>query len=263
MADITPILSLRQVTKSFSGITVLQDIELDLRPGEVHCIVGENGAGKSTLIKIISGAYQPDHGDIKYAGEILKQVTPRWARENGINTIYQEIDLIPVLNAAENIYLGNEPTKKGGNIDWKEVYRNASKVLNDMGADLDITIPVQNLKVAQQQMVAIAKALSLKSKVLILDEPTAVFTGSEIEILFKIVGKLKEQGIAIVYISHHLDEIFEIGETVTILRDGQLVKTGRVTDFDKNSLVKAMVGREIDFSLKNSSDKLGTCGFIC
>jgi ribose transport system ATP-binding protein len=257
LADITPILSLRQVTKSFSGITVLQDIKLDLRPGEVHCIVGENGAGKSTLIKIISGAYQPDHGDIKYAGEILKQVTPRWARENGINTIYQEIDLIPVLNAAENIYLGNEPTKKGGNIDWKEVYRNASKVLNDMGADLDITIPVQNLKVAQQQMVAIAKALSLKSKVLILDEPTAVFTGSEIEILFKIVGKLKEQGIAIVYISHHLDEIFEIGDTVTILRDGQLVKTGKVTDFDKNSLVKAMVGREIDFSLKNSSDKLG------
>lgn len=257
MTDQAPILSLRQVSKTFSGITVLHDMELDLYPGEVHCIIGENGAGKSTLIKIISGAYQPDSGTITYIGQSLKHVTPHWARENGINTIYQEIDLIPVLNAAENINLGNEPLTKNGNIDWKLIYSNASRILKDMGADLNIMVPVQYLKVAQQQMVAIAKALSLNSKVLILDEPTAVFTGSEIEILFKIIQKLKSQGIAIVYISHHLEEIFEIGDKVTILRDGHLVRSGNITDFDKESLVKAMVGREIDFSLRNKNDKIG------
>jgi ribose transport system ATP-binding protein len=232
-------------------------MELDLYPGEVHCIVGENGAGKSTLIKIISGAYQPDNGTISFLGQTYKHLTPHWARENGINTIYQEIDLIPVLNAAENINLGNEPLTKNGNIDWKTIYTKAAQILKDMGADLNITVPVQYLKVAQQQMVAIAKALSLNSKVLILDEPTAVFTGSEIEILFNIIKKLKSQGIAIVYISHHLEEIFEIGDKVTILRDGHLVKSGKISDFDKNSLIKAMVGREIDFSLRNKNDKIG------
>jgi ribose transport system ATP-binding protein len=257
LTDQPPILSLRQVTKSFSGITVLHEMELDLFCGEVHCIVGENGAGKSTLIKIMSGAYQPDSGMINYAGQQLKHLTPRWARENGINTIYQEIDLIPVLNAAENINLGNEPLQKNGNIDWNTLTKNAADILKDMGADLDTTVPVQTLKVAQQQMVAIAKALSLKSKVLILDEPTAVFTGSEIQLLFKIIKNLKSQGIAIVYISHHLEEIFEIGDKVTILRDGHLVKSGLVSDFDKNSLVKAMVGREINFSLRNKNEKIG------
>lgn len=232
-------------------------MNLDLFPGEVHCIVGENGAGKSTLIKIISGAYQPDGGTITYLGQKLKQLTPHWARVNGINTIYQEIDLIPVLNAAENINLGNESVTKNGNIDWTRNKTKAESILKDMGADLDLTIPVQYLKVAQQQMVAIAKALSLNSKVLILDEPTAVFTGSEIELLFTIIRRLKSQGIAIVYISHHLEEIFEIGDKVTILRDGHLVKSGSISDFDKNSLVKAMVGREIDFSLRNKTDRIG------
>ncbi|NPV87654.1 MAG: sugar ABC transporter ATP-binding protein [Anaerolineae bacterium] len=257
METAAPVLSLKKISKSFSGITVLHDVDIDLYPGEVHGVVGENGAGKSTLIKIMSGAYQPDHGTIHYQGQLLKNITPRWARENGINTIYQEIDLIPSLTAAENIALGNEPLGKGGSIDWAAVRSQARRILDDMGAHLPIDVAVGNLKVAHQQMVAIAKALSLNSQVLILDEPTAVFTSSEIELLFNIIRRLKAQGIAILYISHHLDEIFQIGDRVTVLRDGYLVRSGLIAEFDKPSLVRAMVGREIDFSLRNGHSLLG------
>lgn len=253
----TPVLQLRNISKSFSGISVLKDVSLDLYPGEVHCLLGENGAGKSTLIKIISGAYQADEGTIKYQGKTVQQVTPKWARENGINTIYQEIDLVPALSAAENISLGNEPLKSGGNIDWETIYQRAKKVLGDIGVDIDIHTPVGRLKVAHQQMVAIAKALSLKSKVLILDEPTAVFTSSEVKILFRLIQQLKSKGIAILYISHHLDEIFQIGNRITVLRDGNLIRTAPVDDFDKNSLVKAMVGREIDLSKRHGAKSSG------
>jgi ribose transport system ATP-binding protein len=246
-----PALKLTNICKSFSGVQVLKDIEIALYPGEVHCLVGENGAGKSTLIKIMSGAYQPDQGSIIYQGQVLSNHTPRWARENGINTIYQEIDLIPSLSVAENISLGNEPLHRSGFIDWREVRSRATRILADMGAEIDLDAPVGALKVAYQQMVAIAKALSLNSKVLILDEPTAVFTSSEINLLFKIIRRLKEQGIAIVYISHHLDEIFQIGSRVTVLRDGNLIRTGLINEFDKNTLVQAMVGRDIDFSRRN------------
>lgn len=257
MDNIQPTLTLRNITKSFSGICVLNQINMDLYPGEVHCLVGENGAGKSTLIKIISGAYQPDSGTITYLDRPLKNNSPHWARENGINTIYQEIDLIPSLSAAENISLGNEPLRRDGSIDWALVRQNARNVLDDMGAHLDIDVPVGTLKVAYQQMVAIAKALSLNSKVLILDEPTAVFTSSEIELLFRIIRRLKAQNIAIVYISHHLDEIFQIGDRVTVLRDGNLIRTGCISEFDKNMLVKAMVGRDIDFSRRNGNQTKG------
>ncbi len=251
MENQEPVLKLRNICKSFSGIQVLNNVDIDLHRGEVHCLVGENGAGKSTLIKIMSGAYQPDRGEFTYQGKPLRGLTPRRARENGINTIYQEIDLIPSLSAAENISLGNEPLKKNGSIDWASVQERANRILQDMGTEIDIQAPVGNLKVAYQQMVAIAKALSLNSKVLILDEPTAVFTSSEVDLLFDIIQRLKSQGIAILYISHHLDEIFRIGDRVTVLRDGNLIRTAMVADFDKNSLVKAMVGREIDFSLRN------------
>ena len=247
-----PVLSIKEVSKSFSGVQVLKDIHLDLYPGEVHCLIGENGAGKSTLIKIISGAYQPDGGTITYLGNTLKNIAPRWARENGINTIYQEIDLIPSLSVAENISLGNEPLKRNGDIDWTASRLKAKKILEDMGeTTIDVDAAVGSLKVAYQQMVAIAKALSLNSKVLILDEPTAVFSSSEVDLLFAIIERLKSQGIALLYISHHLDEIFRIGDRVTILRDGTLVRTGCIDEFNKAQLVKAMVGRDIDFSIRN------------
>lgn len=246
-----PILKLRGISKSFSGITVLHDVDIDLYPGEVHCLVGENGAGKSTLIKIISGAYTADQGDITFLEKIYKHYSPHWARENGINTIYQEIDLVPCLNAAENIFLGNEILTRSGSINWQETNRQAQKILDDMGVHINLNVPVNRLKIAHQQMVAIAKALSLKSKLIILDEPTAVFTKSEVDLLFQIIVRLKQQGIALLYISHHLDEIFNIGDRVTVLRDGNLVRSGLVAEFNKEILVKAMVGREIDYSLRN------------
>jgi ribose transport system ATP-binding protein len=252
-----PVLTLSNICKSFSGVQVLKDVEIALYPGEVHCLVGENGAGKSTLIKIMSGAYQPDQGTIVYQGQLLKNHTPKWARANGINTIYQEIDLIPSLNAAENISLGNEPLTRSGGIDWREVQARATHILQDMDAEVALDVPVGTLKVAYQQLVSIAKALSLNSKVLILDEPTAVFTNSEIKILFRIIRRLKEQGIAILYISHHLEEIFQIGTRVTVLRDGSLIRSGFIHEFDKNSLVRAMVGRDIDFSHRNNNKGAG------
>ncbi len=253
----SPALSLRKICKSFAGVQVLKDVDIDLFPGEVHCLVGENGAGKSTLIKIMSGAYQPDSGSLTYQGEALKNIDPRWAREHGINTIYQEIDRVPTRSAAENISRGIEPLKPNGNIDWAALQRRAADILQGWGAPIDLQAPVSNLKVAYQQMVAIAKALSLNSKVLILDEPTAVFASSEVDQLFQIIEQLKAQGIALLYISHHLEEIFRIGDRVTVLRDGALIRSGEIQEFNKTSLVKAMVGREIDLSLRNGSQASG------
>jgi ribose transport system ATP-binding protein len=247
LSDNNPILTLRGINKSFSGIPVLQDISLDLYAGEVHCLLGENGAGKSTLIKIISGSYQADSGEIIFKDEKLTNMNPRIILDKGINTIYQEIDLVPILSASENISLGNEPQTQTGNIDKEAMRKKAQKVIDEMGVKLDINKPVGELKVAQQQMVAIARALSINSSIIILDEPTAVFTSSEIDVLFELINKLKKRGTAILYISHHLDEIFRIGDRITVLRDGKRVKTGYVNEFDKTSLVKAMIGREIDF----------------
>lgn len=254
MSDQQPVLHLEQITKAFSGVVVLNNVSIDLYPGEVHCLVGENGAGKSTLIKIISGAYQAERGTITYLGQPHRHISPRWAREQGINTIYQEIDLVPSLNAAENISLGNEPLRRGGGIDWAAVHQKAQSILDDMGLQMPLDVPIGHMKVAHQQMVAIAKAMSLQSKLIILDEPTAVFTRSEIDLLFRIITRLKAQGKAILYISHHMDEIFEIGDRVTVLRDGNLIRTGLIGEFDKDILVKAMVGREIDFSKCNGRD---------
>jgi ABC-type sugar transport system ATPase subunit len=256
VAGSLPTLKLNGINKSFSGVSVLNNVSLELFPGEVHCLLGENGAGKSTLIKIISGAYIPDSGSINYQGEEIGSLTPRWAREHGISTIYQEIDLVPHLNAAENILLGEEPLKAGGSINWKEVRQRAKSIFDNMGVEIDMKVPVGTLKMAQQQMVAIAKALSMNSKLLILDEPTSVFTSKEVDLLFKIVKDLKAQEMAILFISHHLDEIFQIGDRITVLRDGNLVKSGAISEFDKMSLVKAMVGRDID--LTQRADNLST-----
>jgi ribose transport system ATP-binding protein len=243
----TAILQLRNISKSFSGVQVLNDVSLDLYPGEVHCLVGENGAGKSTLIKIISGAYSRTAGSIIYQGEPLHAVSPAWMRTHGINTIYQEIDLIPTLDAAENIALGNEPRTRMGAIDWPAVRANSQRLLDEIGAEVDLKAPVGTLKIAQQEMVAVAKALSLKSKVIIFDEPTASFSGTEIETLFRMIRRLQAQNIAILYISHHMEEIFELGDRVTVLRDGQLIRTDLRGVLTKAELVRAMVGRDIEF----------------
>jgi ribose transport system ATP-binding protein len=248
MSGPAPLLTLTAVNKSFSGVQVLEDVSFDLYPGEVHCLVGENGAGKSTLIKIISGAYRHDNGEISYLGRRLSHVDPRWAIGHGITTIYQEIDVVPDLSVVENIFLGREPRTRTGSIDRAAMRQRAGRLLEDIGIELDLSVPVGGLKIAQQQMVAIAKALSLESRILILDEPTAVFTAAEVDALFRIIRKLKDQGLGIVFISHHLEEIFLIGDRITVLRDGRVTRTGPVSAFGKDSLVQAMVGRLIRFS---------------
>ncbi len=257
MNDLSPILKLNHMNKSFSGIQVMKDVDLDLYPGEVHCLMGENGAGKSTLIKIISGSYVADSGEINYLGHSYPSYSPRWAHRNGINTIYQEIDLVPHLTVAENIFLGNEPITAFKNINKAEMIKKAEAVFKDMGIEMDVNAKLQNLKVANQQLVAIAKALAFNSKVMILDEPTSVFTNTEVELLFKLIRKLKEQKIALLYISHHIEEIFEIGDRITVLRDGALVRSGLIGEFNKDSLIKSMVGRDVRIERQEDDQKQG------
>jgi ribose transport system ATP-binding protein len=257
MIDQSPILKLKNICKSFSGIQVLKNVDLELYPGEVHCLMGENGAGKSTLIKIISGSYIADSGEIHYMEQTYPSYTPRWAHQNGINTIYQEIDLVPHLTVAENIYLGNEPLTKFNNINKSKMIKDAEAVFKDMGIDMDVHAKLQTLKVANQQLVAIAKAIAFNSKVMILDEPTAVFTNTEVELLFKLIRKLKEQKIALLYISHHIEEIFEIGDRITVLRDGALVQSGLISEFNKDSLIKSMVGRDVKFERQGKAQDVG------
>jgi len=250
-----PVLSLQGICKSFSGVRVLNDVDLDLVAGEVHCVVGENGAGKSTLIKIISGAYQADAGTYRLAGKDAFRKSPRWMIENGIETIYQEIDIVPELSVAENISLGHENLTRLGNIDVGKMSGIAESVLREIGADdIDVNQPISNLKVAHQQMVAIARSLAQNGKVLILDEPTAVFTAREVEMLFGVIKGLQKKGLAIVYISHHLDEIFEIGDRVTVLKDGTITTSGTIGNYKHNDIVSYMVGREIDLSHWDESE---------
>ncbi len=253
-----PVLQLKGICKSFSGIKVLDNIDLALYPGEVHCLVGENGAGKSTLIKIMSGAYTADTGSYSFLGEELSDRSPAAMIARGITTIYQEIDIIPVLSVSENISLGHEPKFKNGNIDRKGMDVIAVESLSQIGAEnIDIHLPMGELKVAHQQMVVIAKALHLKSKAIIFDEPSAVFSAREVDLLYKIIHGLKKKGIAIVYISHHFEEIFEVGDRVTVLKDGLLSAHGMMADYDHDSLVKAMVGRDIDLSYRDESVQSG------
>lgn len=252
-----PILKIENINKKFSGVSVLEDITLGFYPGEVHCLMGENGAGKSTLIKIISGAYKADFGKIQYHGEELSNIDLRWARNNGINTIYQEIDLVPHLTAIENILLGEEPVTSFGSIDKRKAKAQCKELFEQLGVDIELEVPVRSLQLAQQQMVAIAKAMYMKSKVIIFDEPTAVFTSREVHILFKIIRDFREKGVAIIYISHHMDEIFEIGDRISVLRDGKLIHTGAKEEFTKESLIKEMVGRNIVFKHSGKQNSVG------
>ena len=245
MASSTPTLSLRGITKSFGPVRVLHGIDFDIHAGEVHCLMGENGAGKSTLIKIISGAYQADKGTVYLEGRPIANYTPGRARAYGIGTIYQELDLLSNLTAAENVFLGSEPHTRLGRIDKRKLRDEAQAVFTRLGSDIDLNMEVGQLNVAKQQIVAIAKAMVLDCRLLILDEPTAVFTKSEKDRLLDLVRRMQVEGMAILFISHHIDEIFEIGSRITILRDGVVASSGLVSDYNHDSLIRHMVGREI------------------
>lgn len=239
------ILSMNHITKAFPGVLALNDVSFSCYEGEVHALIGENGAGKSTLMKILSGAYQPNEGEILFQGRVMKHESPIKARQAGIATIYQEFNLIPYLNIFENIFLGREMLKRGF-LNRIAMRKKASDIMRSLGVDIDTNTHVHRLSVAEQQMVEIAKAVSLDAKLIIMDEPTAALSEHEVGFLFGTIRKMKEQGRAIIYISHRLEEIFEVADRVTVLKDGGYVATKPIAEVKKDLLVRMMVGRELN-----------------
>jgi rhamnose transport system ATP-binding protein len=240
------ILEMFDISKNFAGVQALRGVSFDLYPGEVHALLGENGAGKSTLIKVITGVHQPDGGEMHLYGQPVSFADPRQSRERGIAAIYQEPSLFPDLDIAENIFVGRQPTRAGGQVAWRKMYQEARVLLNSLGVQLDPKTKARNLSVAQQQMVEIARALSVEAKILIMDEPTSSLTLAEVDDLFRIVRQLREAGTAIVFISHRLEELFQLADRVTVLRDGAYVGTNSVSEVNTAQLVRMMVGRTLD-----------------
>ena len=246
------------IRKAFPGVIALDGVDLDVHEGEVHVLLGENGAGKSTLMKILSGAHQRDAGTIRVGQREVEISSPRDARDAGIAIIYQELTLVPQLAAAENIFLGREPTRWAGVIDRGLMRSRTRLLLNMLGAEFDGAAPVGQLSIAEQQLVEIAKALSLDARILVMDEPTSALTERETRALFTVIRKLTAQGVAIVYISHRMDEIFEIGDRVTVLRDGRRIATRDVRSADRRELVRLMADREVDEQVPKAIVPRGT-----
>lgn len=236
------------ISKSFPGVRALNNVHLEVRKGEVHGLVGENGAGKSTLMKILSGAYAKDEGEIFWQGEKVDIRKPKDSEELGIAIIYQEFNLVPQLSISENIWLGREHLKNNTLMlmDWKKTHQKTRDLLGELNLEIDPTRPVFGLGVATQQMIEIAKALSLNAKLIIMDEPTSALSSTEIEQLFTVIQKLKNKGVSIIFISHHLDEVFEICDRGTVLRDGNYIATIDPRQTTKDQLIQLMVGRTLD-----------------
>ncbi len=238
------ILEINGLSKSFPGVKALEAVDISIREGEIHALVGENGAGKSTLIKILSGAYRKDSGEIFFDGEVIDIRNPHHAQQIGISTIYQEFNLAPHLSVTENILLGHRP-RRGLMIDWGFARKIASEILDRLGVSLQMEALVGSLPVAEKQLVEIAKALAHQSRVLIMDEPSAVLGEKDMEKLYQVIRSLKASGMTIIYISHRLIEIFDIADRVTVLKDGRLIGTKNVCDVTMPELVKMMIGRDL------------------
>ena len=252
------LIELKDVDKFFPGVHALDKVCLDVEPGEVHVLLGENGAGKSTLMKVITGVYQKDGGKIIYKGEEIDYLTPKKSQELGISIIYQEFNLFPHMTVAENIFIGREPLKSKGIINDKKIRDDARKILQSLNLDIKPQMKVSQLSVGKQQMVEIAKAISTNAELLIMDEPTAALTETEIEELFKVIGKLKKRDVGIVYISHRLEELEVIADRVSVMRDGKYIKTVKYEDTTLEELIGMMVGRTIENKFpKKISKKIG------
>ncbi len=241
--DRADILFLQGVGKRFPGVTALADVDFSLRRGEVHALVGQNGAGKSTLVRIITGVYPPDAGLLFFRGDPYAPASPADAQRRGIRTIYQELDLIPALSVAENLSLGRFP-RRAGFIRWKRVRRDARRSLERFGIDLDVTAPLGSFPPAVQQMVAVARAVDVRCDVLVMDEPTSSLDPEETERLFGHIRRLRSEGMAILFITHFIDEIYRIADRITILRDGRRVGTWKANDLSRVELISRMIGRE-------------------
>ena len=244
MSDV--ILKIQGISKSFPGVKALKNVSFEVRSGEIHALMGENGAGKSTLIKILSGVNHIDEGEFFYKGQSMKFQTPMDAIKAGISVVHQEIKLVDTLTVSENIFIGRPPMKSRSRIDWKQLHKNARALLDSINADIDEHAIVGNLSIAQQQMVEICKALSQNAELIIMDEPSATLTDKELSMLFSILKNLKQRGITVIYISHRMEEVFEISDTVTVLRDGKHIFTGATADLDRKQLISMMVGRELE-----------------
>ena len=251
------ILEMKNIDMFFPGVKALKDVTFNLKKGEIHSLMGENGAGKSTLVKVLTGVYQKTNGTIKYDGNIIEPKTPLESQQMGISNVYQEVNLCANLTVAENIYIGREPRGKWHQIDWMTMNRNARELLNrELGLDIDVTKVLNYYPVAMQQMIAIARAIDTQCKILILDEPTSSLSDREVERLFAIMRKLKEQGIAIIFISHFLEQIYTICDRVTILRDGTYVGAYDLKDLPRIQLISKMMGKEIrEDAIETNVDK--------
>ena len=245
MTDPPLALQMRGICKTYPGVQALSDAALEVRAGEVHVLVGENGAGKSTLMKILSGAESADAGEILVGGTAVHIGSPLEGRQLGISTIYQELSLVPHLTVAENIFLGKAPTRWPGIVDWPKMRREAGRILSGIGLSIDPDAPVRGLRLAQQQMVEVARALADDARILVMDEPTSALSEREVGQLFATIGRLTSAGVAIVYISHRMEEVFRIGRRVTVLRDGRHVATRDIGGVTAAELVRLMADREV------------------
>lgn len=254
MEEKTPILSLKDIMKVYPGVVALNKVSIDFYPGEVHALIGENGAGKSTFIKTITGAHAPDGGTITVDGDIYTAMTPSLARRHGVECIYQEFNLIDVLSAAENICYGQH---QGRLVNQKKMRAVAQKLFDDFGVDIHPDTLVRDLTPGHMQIVEIAKAVSKNARILILDEPTAPLSVAEVDILFRIVRQLRENGVAIIFISHRLDEVFELTDRVSILRDGEYITTLKTKETNRAELIRYMVGREMTATFPPRNAKIG------
>jgi monosaccharide-transporting ATPase len=256
MEEQAPILEVRRLTKRFPGVLALDDVSFELLPGEGHALVGENGAGKSTLIKVMTGVYAPDEGQILFNGEEASFSEPRESQEAGISTIYQEVNLIPLLSVAQNVFLGREPRNSLGLIDKARMNWEAAEILERYGIVADVTAPLRSLGLGVQQMVAIARAISVDARAVIMDEPTSSLEAREVQTLFRVIRQLREEGVGVIYVSHRLDELYEVCDRVTVLRDGRLAHTGKLSDLSRLELIAQMLGRELA-----EVEKEGATGF--
>ncbi|NMM30077.1 MAG: sugar ABC transporter ATP-binding protein [Cellulomonas sp.] len=249
-----PVLEARGVNKEFPGVKALDDVSLSLHKGEVHALVGENGAGKSTLIKVLTGVYPQDAGQLFHHQVPVTFRSPGAAQAAGISTIYQEVNLVPTQSAARNLYLGREPRTRLGLIDFTAMHRAARELLDEYSIRADVEAPLASLGLGTQQMIAVARAVAIDANVVIMDEPTSSLEAREVETLFGVIDRLRARGVAIIYVSHRLDELYRICDTVTVLRDGKLVHTGPLAGLPRLQLVATMLGRELLAQTKRHSE---------
>jgi ABC-type sugar transport system ATPase subunit len=253
------LLQMNHISKTFPGVKALDDVKLEVKPGEVHALIGENGAGKSTLIKILAGIYHPDPGaEFYFEGKKAEINKPLDATLKGISIIYQDLSLFPNLSVAENIYIGRDSNRKSWKkIDWKNIKAIAEKALKELDVQIDLHLPVEKLSIAQQQLIEIARALAFDSKLIVMDEPTSSLSSGEVEKLYKVINNLKQKGISIIFVSHKLKELFTVSDRFTVLRDGKYVGTFLKEELNEEKLITLMVGRKVQYERNVGTTKIG------